>query len=252
MTPEDLASLDALRRMLLKVAVGVSVVLLLPVTGIGIYLALNPDYRQHLLGQSERHEAVVTEVARGRSLSCRNNSRDSTYTLEWAEEGTTRTEQIERCGNPYDDGENVVIWSTDGMPFTDSATLIKVLFGGLLILFLAPSVWLMRKALRLHRVVSRVCSGEPPAASYRVLGHPGLGGGFHLVDHAPFDPDRLRKGSGVRTVGPPGRGLSTGSAPEVPDLVPGTIWISEMRRNRPRGVLLSLGDDQSRHLRYLG
>lgn len=94
------------------------------------------DQRQHFLGQSTHARAtIVEEAVNGR---CRGGSGDPVrprhdYTLEWSEGGEQRTEVIERCGSPYEVGEDVEIWSTDGMPHTESAVVWRLTIIGLVI-----------------------------------------------------------------------------------------------------------------------
>lgn len=94
--------------------------------------------RQHLLGQGTHTRATVIEdVEDGR---CRNGAGhhrpQHLYTLEWSEGGGQRTEVIERCGSPYEVGEDIEIWSTDGMPYTESAVVRRILVGGAVTVFL--------------------------------------------------------------------------------------------------------------------
>ncbi|NYF96957.1 hypothetical protein [Janibacter cremeus] len=93
--------------------------------------------RQHFLGQSTHTRATVVEdVEDGR---CRRSGGhyypEHHYTLEWSEGGEQRTEVIKRCGTPYEIGEDIEIWSTDGMPYTESAVARRLLIGGLVIAF---------------------------------------------------------------------------------------------------------------------
>lgn len=94
------------------------------------------DQRQHFLAQSTHTRAtVVEEVEDGR---CRSGTAGVVrprhdYTLEWSEGGEQRTEVIQRCGSPYEVGEDIEIWSTDGMPHTESAVTWRLTIIGLVI-----------------------------------------------------------------------------------------------------------------------
>lgn len=112
------------------------------------------DQRQHFLGQSTHTRATVVEDAEDGWCTGSGERRrpQHHYTLEWSEGGEQRTEVIERCGNPFEVGEEIEIWSTDGMPHTESAVVWRLTIGGLVIAFgglLALLLWV-------HALMSRM------------------------------------------------------------------------------------------------
>ena len=112
-------------------------VILVIIVGV-LWAALgSADQRQHFLGQSKHTQAtVIQDVREGECRGVGAPRPQHHYTLEWGEGGERRTGVIKRCGNPYEVGEDVEIWSTDGMPYTESAVVHRLLLGGGVIVFL--------------------------------------------------------------------------------------------------------------------
>lgn len=124
----------------------------------------SPDRRQHHLGQSTPTRATVTDVAAGGT--CRGNMQGNLYTLTWAEGGRQRVEGIRRCGDDYEVGQVIEIWSTSGMPYTESPRVWQLFIGGLCAAFLGMALAMLVGHLRLRRNVRAVLGGAAPAAQY--------------------------------------------------------------------------------------
>src|SRR5699024_9023984 len=127
--PEERHSLDRAHvpwsRGLWALVVTAVVVLLV----LAVLAAVRPGYVEHALGQSTERTATVTGVEE--APVCSRSDRD-VYTVEWGEDGARRSGQVGFCGDPWEVGEQVEIWSTSGAPQTSSPTALRVSIGALL------------------------------------------------------------------------------------------------------------------------
>lgn len=221
MPPDEVHALRSYRRTAAWVFRGGAALLVAIAVGTVAVALGAQDRREHFLGQSVHTQATVVGVDAG-GLCGRSAQREHHYTLTWDEGGASRQETITRCGSgEYDVGERVEIWSTSGMPYTESALVWRLLVGGIALVFVLLGAGALWQERRLRRDVDAVLGGAQPATSYAVADLSRWWLPFH------------------RTVYPKGA-----SGPHPP---PGTVYPLRLgRRGRPRGLTLHVAPDGAR------
>lgn len=239
MPPDERAALERSRRQVRTGLVVVVVIALAVVAVAATVLAVQRSTAQHLLGMSEKQRGVVTGIDEVRICSRRHTD---TYTAEWTEDGETRTGTFGRCGDPYDIGEELTVWVTDGDLQTDPPWMVQVGVGVPVLLLLGAFALTLRHGLRRRRSLAAALDGSWRPESLHTLGLPGTSA-FRVVD---VDTGAAESVSGWRirfvhsAAGEAGR-------PEAPaDDMPGVTHCDRVRRGRPKGLCLHTGADGSR------
>lgn len=241
MHPEERAALQRARR---SASVGIAVIAIAAacvVAALALFLGVfKPEVGQHLLGQSEKHRATVTDI--DRVEVCTRSSRH-TFTFEWTEDGARTSGSVSRCGDPWEVGDPVEIWATDGEPQTQSPLAMGLVTGGVLLALAALGGFTVRALARQRRIlaaalagtwqpITRPTTGQPGTADFRVHGAP-----------VPVRPDRVGRGRAIHTH------LVRGGRP---DQAPGTLFLDSVKRGKPRRLALWTGADGTRLWRWHG
>lgn len=225
---------------MVRSAVIVIVIVVVVVIAVLVAGLAKPDLRQHLLGQSSKQQAKVTDI--NRVGFCSRSNRD-TYTLEWEEDGARRTETIGRCGDPYEVGDTVDIWSTDGTPETSPPNAIRLITLCLFLTLGAMAGFGMRRTRRHIRTIDAALAGTWQPIVCRTTGHPD-DPRFRIVESP--EPVRAEKVRGGRSV------HVSSVRPDQSGQVPGTLFLTTVRRGCPKGLTLHDSADGSRIWRHHG
>lgn len=210
------------------------------------------ENRQHLWGASTAVEARVLDATNEeRPCSGRGGGRYDEYvfTVEWQEQGMLRTGEIHGCTeSAYEVGEVVPVWIVGNKVHTESTSVAWVLTVLVLMLFAGLVAWMLMVLTRVRRRVAAVLSGARPAAALEAV----ILGGTPVSQFA-MDTTRFRA---LVTV-PDARGhlhqrkfflgtlvhpLNTPPHQRVSGPVPGMLYPLEMRRGKPRGLMLHVSD----------
>lgn len=199
----------------------------------------NPGTFQHFLGQSSKQTATVTNI--DEASFCTRSNQDQ-YTVTWSEEGIHHSEVISNCGNSWQVGDELTIWSTGGIPQAEGPLALQISVGVLLLGLTVATIVLIRHRSRVRRAAARALNGTWQPESYRTKGVAGSPD-FQIYTPAPIHSRRrhwTRKifMSKVRTA-PPAE-------------IPGTLYVDKLQGARPRGLSLHELDDGTRFWRWHG
>lgn len=198
-----------------------------------------PGNVQHIFGQSTETTATITKI--DKVGFCTRSNRDQ-YTLTWHEDGVTRTETIGRCGDPWELGDQVPIWSTADEPYTESPWVLR---SALLLLTLGIGVttWIaLRRRSDIRRSAHRALNGTWQPQVVSTVGIPGTRD-FEI--HAP-QRIRNRPADWMRVLYKP-----DGDA-RPPRDVSGMLFIDGFTGDRPSGLSLHETADGRRVWRWHG
>lgn len=235
---ERTALLRARKQMVISLAI-VLVIAFAVVVVMAAVLAVQRSTAQHVLGMSEKHRGVVTEIDEVGLCSRRHTD---TYTVEWIEGGEARTGTFGLCGDPYDVGEELTVWVTDGDLQTDPPWMVRLGVGAPVLLLLVALLLVLRHGSRRRRSLAAALDGSWQPESLHTLGLPGSAA-FRVVD---VDTGAAESVGGwrIRFV------HSTAGEASLPaatvDDMPGVVHCDRIRRGRPKGLCLHTGADGSR------
>lgn len=246
MPPEESAALQRARRSAGVVIGVVAVVAGCILAALALFLGVfQPEVGQHLLGQSEKHRATVSDIDRVDFCSRRSQH---TFTFEWTQDGAPQSGSVKRCGDPWEVGEHVTIWATDGDPQTQSPMASGLVVGGLLLALAALGALTVRALVRQRRIFTAALAGTWRPIACPTTGHPATAG-FRILDAPePVRADKVGRGRAIHT-SPIHTDPAHGGRPEQ---VPGTLFLDSIRRGKPRRLVLWSGADGTRLWRWYG
>lgn len=201
------------------------VILAVVLIAIGATAANHPGTFEHFLGSSERQTATVTRVVE--APFCSRNDRNI-YTVEWEQNGTLRSDTLGRCGDPWQIGDEITIWTTSGDPRTSGPLAMRIVAALLAAGLAFAALVIVRGRHRVRRATSRAVDGTWRPRSFATIGRPGDPG--FRIDAPVVARPRTRDG---RTVI-----FRSHDGVLPPSDAPGTLYVDELRVGRPRGLSL--------------
>ncbi|WP_068254626.1 hypothetical protein [Janibacter corallicola] len=203
---------------------------------LAVLAAVRPGYVEHALGQSTERTATVTGVEE--APVCSRSDRD-VYTVEWGEDGARRSGQVGFCGDPWEVGEQVEIWSTSGAPQTSSPTALRVSIGALLAILVAALALILRGRSRVRRSTRAAIDGSWRPLVLPTVGVPGSRGA--RIGAPGQVRSRARDWTRILHARPGSGGAAQGR-----------LFVDEVRRGRPRGLSLHTTTGGARVWRWHG
>lgn len=215
--------------------VGVIALVIVLLGGVAGY----PGNVQHIMGQSTKATATVTNIQK--VDFCTRRNRDQ-YTLTWQEDGMSRTETVGRCGDPWDVGDKLTVWSTEAEPYTESPWVMRSMIV-LLTTALGVTGWLAwRGRKKIKKAAESALNGTWQPQVYSTIGLPGARN-FRMN---PPRPNRNRVSDWIRVLYKPEGEY------QIPLDVPGTLYIDGFQGDRPSGLSLHETADGRRVWRWHG
>ncbi|WP_235734982.1 hypothetical protein [Nocardioides alcanivorans] len=199
----------------------------------------HPGTMAHALGRSTEQTATVIEI--DQVTFCSRSKRD-TYTLAWEEDGRRRTGTVGRCGDPWQLGDEVDIWSTSGGPHTSPPIALRLASVVLVLGFGTAVGFLLRGRSRVRRAVAAALHGRWQPLTLETFGQPGTPA-FRVSTAASV---RNKRRDWSRILHSATGGTELGSP------VPGTLFIDAVHKGRPRGLSLHVTADGGRTWRWHG
>lgn len=153
-----------------------------------------------------------------------------------------RSETVGRCGDPWEVGDEITIWSTSGVPQTTSPINIQIAMG-VLVLGLAGAVALILHSRRkVIKQTTAAINGTWRPVQLQTVGMPGTKT-FQIRSQQPL---KNRPMYWTRVLYK--SDISVAPAPTVP----GTVYIGSIRRNKVRGLSLHVTSENTRMWHWHG
>lgn len=215
-------------------AIGLS--FLVAALAITLSIARAPGVAEHFLGQSTQQTATVTHI---QEVSfCTRSNRDL-YTLEWQEGAAHRSETVGRCGNPWQVGDVVEIWSTRGEPQTSGPTALWLSFGALIAGFAVATACVWRNRQRVRRAAAAAIAGTWQPFTFPTVGRPGEP---EFRVEAPEPVRHRRRDWRIN--------IYSDTPVALTPAIPGTLYVDGVTGGRPRGMSLHTTADGDRVWRW--